>query len=202
MTATPAQTEVMPPSTEECSTNFYWTVGQNEIFNLQTTLRGQVDPAAVKMHITGVLESLKDVIKLGGHAKAVGRAPEPQAATTTAPSGGSVTTSVVATAAPTPTAPGALVVRAAKLEVTPRADGKVDAKFYEAGHNYPDLYATKSAGELAAMLTPAPVGGPWTPDKFTVANTFTVSMAIEYALSDRLNKNGKPYKNIVAVRPA
>lgn len=75
----------MPLSTEEVSTNFYWTVGDKETFNLQTTLRGEVDPAAVKRHLANIKAALVGVVALGGHAKAVGKQPEPITTTSLAP---------------------------------------------------------------------------------------------------------------------
>lgn len=88
------------PTAEETSTNFYWTCGEKEVFNLQTTVRGHLSPAQIKMHLASVKAALTATVELGGHAKAVGRAPEasaPAPITTT-----TTTAQPTATATPAP----------------------------------------------------------------------------------------------------
>lgn len=92
-----------------------------------------------------------------------------------------------------------LSLRAAKMTVTPRADGKVDLKFFEAGHQYPDIYTAKTINEAITMLKTT---GAWKPEHFAAAGEFQVNMVIDYKNSEKLNKNGKPYKDIVTVSAA
>jgi hypothetical protein len=67
-------------STEEASTNFYWTCGNEEVFNLQTTIRGCPIGEQIKSHITTVKTALKAIVDSGGHAKQVGQQPRESAA--------------------------------------------------------------------------------------------------------------------------
>lgn len=93
------------------------------------------------------------------------------------------------------------IVIVSRMEVTPRADGKVDAKFFAVGHEYPDIYTTREPAIMASMLKSG-TGGEWTPEHFKVASAYDVSFVIEWQPSEKLNRNGKPYKNIVGIRPA
>lgn len=86
-----------------------------------------------------------------------------------------------------------------KMAVTPRADGKVELAFFESGHQYPDVKAVKTPPECAALLKPI---GDWKPEHFGKAGEYPVVCMIDWTPSANLNKSGKPYKNIVAVKPA
>lgn len=86
-----------------------------------------------------------------------------------------------------------------RLEVTPRADGRVDAKFFQHEHKYPDMTAVKTPDDLCALLAKT---GQWTPAHFAAAAQYQVKMVIDWVNSDKLNKNNKPYKNIVEIRLA
>ena len=107
------------------------------------------------------------------------------------------------TGAPAPQAPAVTATggtfRIAKMKVTPRADGKVDLDFFEAGHQYADIKAVKTATEAAVLLQPT---GNWTPQHFAAVSEYPVNMIIDWTPSANLNKNGKPYKNIAAVKAA
>lgn len=208
MTAIPATTEkakVMPPTTDECSTNFYWTVGNEQIFNLQTTLRGQVDPEAVALHLRGVLDSLKALVNMGGHAKPVGQQSAPPTAavpTSTAPAvatGAPVAAPASAPAPATQAAAGVLKLTTALLTVKPRPDGKADLEFSNPGRNYPEIKAVKTPEQAAAMLAAT---GAWLPDNFKAPATYQLPVNIEYRLSDKLNSKGNPFKDILRISPA
>jgi hypothetical protein len=204
------ETVLAAPTAEEASTNFYWTFGREEKFNLQTTVRGALTPGQIKLHLAAVKAALTAAVELGGHAKAVGRAvlEENSAAamqTVSAPAGNGWTP-------PAPTGPVSMTVAgggfasaerltiiANKLEIAPRADGKVDLKWYAPGHQYPDIYMTRTVAETLAALRPT---GEWLPEHLSKAEEYPVSHAVDYTLSAKLNKNNKPYKDIVAVRPA
>ena len=61
---------------ETLSTNFYYTVGNEETFNCQMTVRGNPTPAEVQTHVLAALSAMKFVVEKGGHAKQVGT-PQP-----------------------------------------------------------------------------------------------------------------------------
>ncbi len=183
---------VSPPTTDEASTNFYWTVGTNEVFNLQTTLRGQVDPAAVKQHVTGVMESLKQVIKLGGHAKAVGRQPEPM------PTANAAAPIPPAGVVPPPPAPNGALAQAgtqesacAMIEVgTSYQGGKTQLKFHVNGMDHPLSY-TKEVGDMAKLL--APLG--FTAAHIVVGQKYAINCIVTW-------QQGEKYRNVLSVRKA
>lgn len=61
-------------SPEELSTNFYWSCGKNEIFNLQTTVRGNPTHDEIIEHFESVKSALVMVVKnLEGHARQSGK---------------------------------------------------------------------------------------------------------------------------------
>lgn len=102
-------------------------------------------------------------------------------------------------AAVAPATPAMQTIRAVKLQVEPRPDGKVNLHFFEAGHQYADIKATKTPSDAAILLQS--LGG-WTPQHFAAAAEYPISALIDWKPSEHLNKNGKPYKNIVTVTPA
>lgn len=102
-------------------------------------------------------------------------------------------------AAPSSASGGMLTIRAVKMTVTPRTDGKADVKFFEQGHQYPDIYATKTPAELVTMLKTT---GAWTPQHFAAAGEYQVNFVIDYKLSEKLNTKGNPYKDIVTISAA
>lgn len=59
-------------SSEECSTNLYWTFGEAEIFNLQSTFRGNPTKEEMRSHLQSVVDGMKLIVDRGGHAKAIG----------------------------------------------------------------------------------------------------------------------------------
>lgn len=68
-TTTDRLPEVNP---EQASTNFYWTFGKEEVFNLQTTIRGTLTPEQIEAHLATAIEAMKAVATRHGHAKPVG----------------------------------------------------------------------------------------------------------------------------------
>lgn len=117
---------------------------------------------------------------------------------------------VATTVTPVPVAPAPMVnepvyedieqangeFHAVKMSVTPRTDGKSKVDFFEAGHKYPDISAVMSPEQLASMMQ---IVGGWTPEHFKQMGTYEVKYAIQWRNSTTLNKNGKPYKNIVGI---
>lgn len=89
------------------------------------------------------------------------------------------------------------VYHVTKLEVTPRADGKVTLGFFEAGHKWADI--TKVCTVDVAISTLAPLGD-FTEEHLRVAAVFDDILAtIRWIDSENLNSKGKPYKNIVEI---
>ena len=60
-------------SPDNASTNFYWTYGVDERFNIQTTIRGIVSDAQIAAHVESAKRAMKYIVGQGGHAKPVGR---------------------------------------------------------------------------------------------------------------------------------
>ncbi len=118
----------------------------------------------------------------------------PQAATVTAP----VAPPAVVGATVTQPAGSVQTIRAVKLQIEPRADGKVNLNFFEAGHQYADIKATKTPIEAIALLQPL---GAFTPEHM-IASEYAINATIDWKPSANLNKNGKPYKNIVTIAQA
>ena len=85
-----------------------------------------------------------------------------------------------------------------KLEVTPRADGKVTLGFFEPGHKWADI--TKVCTVDVAISTLAPLGD-FTEEHLRVPAVFDDIFAeIRWIDSENLNSKGKPYKNIVEIK--
>ena len=86
-----------------------------------------------------------------------------------------------------------------KMAIAPRADGKTKVDFFETGHKYPDISAVMNPDALAQMMQYV---GAWTPAHFQTIATYEVHYKISWRDSERMNQNGKPYKNIVSINPA
>lgn len=209
------QAETLPPPIEckadELSTNFYYTFGKHETFNAQMTVRGNPGLDEINAHLAAAIDAMKLVVDAGGHAKPVGyqaaghSAPAP--ATSPAQAAQEVGKGNIAPApiAPAPAAPqtgGVKAVQtltAVKMSVAPEAGGKVKVAFYEAGHQYPDIYSTRPVAYWIALLAPT---GAWAPEHFSAVAEFGVAVVVSYTLSDKLNSKGNAYKDIVGVKLA
>jgi len=88
---------------------------------------------------------------------------------------------------------------AVKMTVTPRDDGKSKLDFFAQGHQYADVSAVMLPEQLAQFLQ---YTGAWTPDHFKKAGHYEVNYLVRWRNSDRMNRNGKPYKNIYEIRSA
>lgn len=86
-----------------------------------------------------------------------------------------------------------------KMQVAPRADGKVDLKFFEAGHQYPDISTSKTAADAVNLLKAT---GKWEPFHFAQAAEFNVNFVLTWKNSAKLNSKGNPYKDIVTISAA
>ena len=112
---------------------------------------------------------------------------------------GATTTPAAAQPPVAPPAGSGAVFKAEKMVITPRADGKVDIEFFAANHQYHDLKTTKTVDAAIAMLAPI---APFTAANFSTAATYPVSINVRYVNSEKLNKAGNPYKDLVDITPA
>jgi len=85
-----------------------------------------------------------------------------------------------------------------KMETTPKPENKVELKLYAANHQYPDLYHNGTVEQVLAALSGT--GLEWKREQLTVAASYDVKFLADWRNSEKLNKNGKPYKNIVNYR--
>lgn len=63
------QPESIEVKTDECSTNFYFSIGKEEVFNCQLTIRGNPTPAKLQAHIRSAVAGMEAIVKSGGHAR-------------------------------------------------------------------------------------------------------------------------------------
>lgn len=207
------QQQITPPSADHASTNFFWKYGKDDIFELQTTLRGYLSEEQVNMHIDMMMKSMLQVYNRGGRPRlsanpvttttATGSmttgpaAPAPAAPPPAAASPGSPAPS---TPAPPPAGgknPSSVVV--SRMVIEPRPDGKSRISFYCTGDQYPRIYTVQDPTNLAAMLSKC---GAWTEEHLTQAKEYAVHYKVSWVDSDKLNTKGKPYKNITEIAPA
>lgn len=93
---------------------------------------------------------------------------------------------------------GINTLQVSKVVVTPKPDNKVELQLFEAGHKYADLYHNGTVAQVLTALTGT--GLVWTEEHMRSAQEFNVSFFADWRNSEKLNKNGKPYKNIVGYR--
>lgn len=100
-----------------------------------------------------------------------------------------------AEAAPVARANGKEIVTlmAARMEVEPKPEGKVQLRFYEAGHKFPDLYANGTVENMLKLLAPT---GQWTEEHLATAASYDFVHPVRYTLG-KPNSKGNPYKDIV-----
>lgn len=98
----------------------------------------------------------------------------------------------------TPTDGGGIII-ANKINIVPRADGRVSIEFYGAGHKYYDLMRICTPEQAVELLRP--VGG-FTVEHMGKAQVYDkgVNLEIKWLPSERLNSAGNPYKNIFSIR--
>ena len=176
--------------------------------------RAESSVAALRRLRKGLAYAVKEM-HLSSPKAPMQPAPQPTTQTTPAAPGAPAVPSAPAVAAPSaPAAPAASVQPAAlsthtiksfgcvQIEVTPVVGGKVKVGFYGNTHKQPvDEYATVYATDALPKMvaTFAPVGA-WTEDHFKAAAKYDVSFTVDYR-EGRLNSKGKPYLDLVALRP-
>ena len=190
--ATPAQA-LLECKADELSTNFYWIFGKHEMFNIQTTIRGNPTVDEINAHIAAAINGMKLAINAGGHAKQVGYHGKANSAP---PETSAVEAAIEVGKAilPPPSAApsgGGNVTPCAMIEVgTAYKSGKLQLKFHCDGMEHP-LTFTKEVADMVKLL--APIGG-YTPAHLTVGKKYSVSALVVW-------EQGEKYKNVVAVRP-
>jgi hypothetical protein len=86
-----------------------------------------------------------------------------------------------------------------KITVVPAADGRATVNFFLPNAQYATFYlSNRPVGEIISTLSRT---GAWTPQHFSLATEYNVNFSVVWALSEKLNSKGNPYKNIVEVNP-
>ncbi len=171
-------------------------------FDEQLTLRGE-SFASIKDQVDAARAYVKTNFAPGARAAAdaVNTEPTEPAALTAPPAGSGAQATAAAPSTPTALASAGKLhaITITKLEVVPRADGRVDLKFYGAGHKYPDLLSTRTPENAVELLAAT---GQWTQQHFAGAGVYQVKMLIEWTESEKRNAQGNPYRDIVSAQPA
>lgn len=213
-TQTPKPTDqtpevVAPLSPESASTNFYWTLGTTEIFNLQTTIRGIVSPAQLDTHFTSVDKALQRVVKQGGHAKPIGVQPSQPAPSAPLDPSAKIALEEGNKELATSIQEGQAIIldfvydgveECDGLTIIPQPGDLVDLDFTREGFKWPVIKATKwkhtRAQDLLKWTTSADVSKA---AKFTLACKVYYKLGKEYTTKENENRR---YKDIVGVRLA
>lgn len=168
------------------SSNFYWTFGRGEVFNIQTTIREGIHPEQLEVHLESLKEAMLKVIEMGGHAKPVGQQPAPRPDPAYAGS---------AENHPTPPASqnGNGQAHCLMIEVgTSYSGGKTQLSFTCDGMEHPLRY-TKAIGEMVKLMQP--LG--WTSEMIVVGKKYPANCTVNYSTTER---DGKNYKNVLSVQ--
>jgi hypothetical protein len=94
---------------------------------------------------------------------------------------------------------GTQTLLVARVEVTPKPDNKVELKLYGENDKYPRLYHNGTVDQVLTALSVTDLD--WKKEQLTVANSINAKFYADWRNSEKLNSNGKPYKNIVGYRP-
>jgi len=194
------ETQAPPPievSPEEASSNFYWTLGQHEVFNIQTTIRGNPTPDEIAEHLRSAGGAMRAIVTLGGHAKPVGRQAENAAfiPAPITPMQAALDTGKAVAGPPVPSAPvassnGQGESKCTMIEIGKGfKSGKTQLKFHCVGLENP-LTFTKEVGEMVKLL--APLG--YTTQHISIGQKYPADAIVSWA-------QGEKYKNIISVRP-
>lgn len=87
-------------------------------------------------------------------------------------------------------------IRAVRMDVMPKPDGKVTLEWYMDGHKFADIYTTRTLDNAVNLLLPT---GAWTADHLKEAQTYSVRHVITWRDSEKLNSKGNPYKDLVSI---
>lgn len=196
----------LPTVPMERHLNTFFRLGKNEVFDCQYTLVAH--GISAEEFFAMWREDLKGLVMLGAHAKAVGQQAQH------APS---VPQPADAVAAPPPVAPPpagppepeyaavAGAVNTARItEMTVEPDLKDLTRTHVGlwagpkgpGHEYADINIWTVEQALKAL---AGTGG-WNEELMRTPKVYAVNWDVDWVPSEKLNKYGKPYKNIVSIR--
>jgi hypothetical protein len=209
----------IPPSAEEASTNFFWRIGKEQVFDMQTTVRGVPTEWGMREHLRAVVGTIRAVVSVGGVSKNTVAFAAPAPVTVATPEALTTATPTPAAtpspAAPSPTGPVPVgagsggpipvggkplqVFGASHMEILPQTDGKVQLAFYGPGDKYARLFHKRTPDELMQFL--AQTDG-WTPDHFKAPGKYEVRYNVTWQESDKMNNKGNPYKNVISVARA
>lgn len=98
---------------------------------------------------------------------------------------------------PTAAATGG-TIHAVKLDIEIRKDGRANLEFFAAGHRYADISTVRNIDAALELLAPA---GGFTPAHIVDGASYTINALIDWT-PGKNNSQGKPYKDISAIRPA
>ena len=174
--ATQPTPEVAELTPEQASTNFYWSYGKEEVFNLQTTVRGILTPEQIKRHVDTVKQTMLTVHGIGGHPRATKEDKM-------------LTTATAATTPPPENGPHGQSVCAMIKVGTSYTGNKTQLQFFVEGREHP-LTFTRPVAEMVKLLAPLniPAG------EIVVGKMWSASCIVFWEQKDQ-------YQNVVQVTP-
>ena len=90
-------------------------------------------------------------------------------------------------------------IHANRMTIEPRPDGRINVKWFAAGHRWPDLTTCTAPEILRNKYLPDEDLDRWTLDELMAAGDHKVDHVITWRSSEKLNSKGNPYKNIVKI---
>lgn len=185
-------------SPEELSTNYYWTYGHKEQFNIQSTVRGNPSGPEISEHIDSLIAHMTEVVARGGHARRVDTKGTDAALTSvvTTPTQAAIETGKAVPPPPPPApnngnggAPQESQCVLIKVGESYTAK-KPQLQFEVNGREHPLTY-TKSVADMAKLL--APIG--FTAAHIVVGQKYSVNCIVTWRM-------GEKYPDVLSVRPA
>jgi len=90
------------------------------------------------------------------------------------------------------------IIQAVKLEIKVVDEGKISLNWFASGHKYADIYTTRTAEKALELLQST--GEAWDESHLLIYGKYDVSHNVYFRLSEKMNTNGNPYKDIVEIR--
>jgi hypothetical protein len=94
------------------------------------------------------------------------------------------------------------VIRVKNLRISADPNGLPMAEFYAEGHKYADFkfnLGKDAESRVKAIIKLLEPTGAWKPELVVIGKNYTVDYDVEWKPSEKLNREGNPYKNIVSV---
>jgi hypothetical protein len=89
-------------------------------------------------------------------------------------------------------------LKAVKIDVKPRTDGKVTVDLFGAGRKFADLHMTNTPEILAELF-----GEGWQPEHFAVATPVSYNIGLKVSwVQGKPNTAGGFYKDVTMIEPA